>query len=412
MDIEKIRKDFPILKRKVNGHSLIYFDNAATTQKPKKVIDAISNFYKNKNANIHRGVHTLSQEATYLYEEAHKKVAKFINAKSFEEVIFVRNTTEGLNLLAYIFGKGYLKEGDIVLTTKLEHHSNILPWLYLKENKNIKVKMVEILPEGVIDLDDLEKKIKEGAKVLAITHISNVTGSITPLKEIIKKAHKEGTIVVADGAQAVPHIPVDVQDLDVDFYSFSGHKMLGPTGTGVLYGKKEILDKLPPFLSGGDMLENLSLENKKCQICLKTLPWKYEAGTANIEGAIGLSAAIEYLENLNFKEIIENERKLLKYALDEMKSFSNVIVYGPNDIKNRVGVIPFNVKNFSSSEVATIMDQYGIAIRSGYHCAQPFHNALNLNSTARVSFYIYNKIEEVKKFIKVLKKLNDVGKVY
>lgn len=412
MEIENIRKDFPILKRKINGHPLIYFDNAATTQKPKQVIDAITNFYKNKNANIHRGVYTLSQEATYLYEEAHKKVAKFINAKSFEEVIFVRNTTEGLNLLAYILGKGYLKEGDIVLTTKLEHHSNILPWLYLKEYKKIKVKMVEILPEGTIDLYDLEKKIKEGAKVLAITHISNVTGSITPLKEIIKKAHKEGTIVVTDGAQAVPHIPVDVQDLDVDFYSFSGHKMLGPTGIGVLYGKKEILDKLPPFLSGGDMLENISLENKKCQICLKTLPWKYEAGTSNIEGGIGLLAAIEYLEKLDFKEIIEHERNLLKYALDEMKSISNITIYGPNNIKNRVGVIPFNVKNFSSSEVATLMDQYGIAIRSGYHCAQPFHNVLNLNSTARVSFYIYNKIEEVEKFIKVLKKLNGVGKVY
>lgn len=412
MQIENIRKDFPILKRKINGHPLIYFDNAATTQKPKQVIDAISNFYKNKNANTHRGVHTLSQEATYLYEEAHKKVAKFINAKNWEEIIFVRNTTEGLNLLAYILGKGYLKEGDVVLTTKLEHHSNILPWLYLKEYKKIKVKMVEILQEGTIDLYDLEKKIKEGAKVLAITHISNVTGSITPLKEIIKKVHKEGTIVVTDGAQAVPHIPVDVQDLDVDFYSFSGHKMLGPTGIGVLYGKKEILDKLPPFLAGGDMLESLSLENKKCQICLKTLPWKYEAGTANIEGGIGLLAAIEYLENLDFKEIIEHERNLLKYALDEMKSFSNITVYGPNNIKNRVGVIPFNVKNFSSSEVATIMDQYGIAIRSGYHCAQPFHNFLNLNSTARVSFYIYNKIEEVEKFIKVLKKLNGVGKVY
>lgn len=412
MEIENIRKDFPILKRKVNGHPLIYFDNAATTQKPKQVIDAITNFYKNKNANIHRGVHTLSQEATFLYEEAHKKAAKFINAKNWEEIIFIRNTTEGLNLLAYILGKGYLKERDTILTTKLEHHSNILPWLYLKEYKNVKVKMVEILPEGVIDLDDLDKKIKEGAKVLAITHISNVTGSITPLKEIIKKAHKEGTIVVADGAQAVPHIPVDVQDLDVDFYSFSGHKMLGPTGIGVLYGKKEILDKLPPFLSGGDMLENLSLEDKKCQICLKTLPWKYEAGTANIEGAIGLSSAIKYLENLDFKEIIENERKLLKYALEEMKSFSNVTVYGPNNIKNRIGVIPFNVKNFISSEVATIMDQYGIAIRSGYHCAQPFHEALNLNSTVRVSFYIYNKVEEVEKFIKVLKKLNGVGKVY
>lgn len=405
MDIEKIRKDFPILKRRINGYPLIYFDNAATTQKPKIVIDSIIDFYENKNANIHRGVHTLSQETTFLYEEAHKKVAKFINAKSWEEIIFVRNTTEALNLLAYILGKGYLKEGDTVLSTKLEHHSNIIPWLFLKESINIKFKVVEITQEGILDLEDLEKKLKEGVKVLAITHISNVTGIITPLKEIIKKAHRQGAIVVVDGAQAAPHIPVDVQDLDVDFYSFSGHKMLGPTGIGVLYGKKELLNKLPPFLSGGDMLENLFLQNKKCQVCLKTLPWKYEAGTSNVEGAIGLSKAIEYLENLNFKEILENERNLLNYSIKKMKELKNIEIYGPKNLEDKIGVIPFNVKGYSSSEVAMILDQYGIAIRSGFHCAQPFHETLKLSSTARVSFYIYNTIGEVKKFLKVLEKI-------
>lgn len=405
MDINEIRSDFPILRRKINGNNLIYFDNAATTQKPKQVIDAISKYYKEKNANIHRGVHTLSQEATYLYEEAHKVTAEFINSKKWEEIIFVRNTTEALNLLSYILGKSYLKEGDLILTTKLEHHSNILPWLLLKEIKGIKVKLVEITKDGLLDLEDLENKLKEGAKVLTITHTSNITGWITPLKEIIKKAHREGAIVVVDGAQAVPHFKIDVQELDVDFYAFSGHKMLGPMGIGVLYGKEELLSKLPPFLSGGDMLDTLSLENKTCQICLKTLPWKYEAGTSNVEGAIGLMEAIKYIKNIGYDFILREEKKLLNFALNNLKEMKNIEIYGPLEEENKVGVIPFNVKGFSSNEVASILDQYGIAIRSGYHCAQPFHEALGISSSARMSFYLYNTIEEVKKAIKVLKKL-------
>ncbi len=405
MDINEIRRDFPILKRKINGHNLIYFDNAATTQKPKQVIDAISRFYKEKNANIHRGVHTLSQEATYLYEEAHKVAAEFINSKKWEEIIFVRNTTEALNLLSYVLGKGYLKEGDLVLSTKLEHHSNILPWLLLKEIKGIKVKLVEITKEGILDLEDLEKKLKEGAKILAMTHTSNITGWITPLKEIVKKAHREGAIVVSDGAQAVPHFKVDVQDIDVDFYAFSGHKMLGPMGIGVLYGKEELLSKLPPFLSGGDMLDTLSLKNKTCQLCLKTLPWKYEAGTSNVEGAIGLMEAIKYIKKIGWNFIVENEKKLLNFAMNNLKEMKNVEIYGPFEEENKVGVIPLNVKGFSSNEVASAFDQYGIAIRSGYHCAQPFHEALGIPSSARMSFYLYNTIEEVKKAISVLKKL-------
>jgi len=405
MDINEIRADFPILKKKINGNKLIYFDNAATTQKPRQVIDAISKFYKEKNANIHRGVHTLSQEATYLYEEAHKVVAEFINSKKWQEIVFVRNTTEALNLLSYILGKSYLKEGDLVLTTKLEHHSNILPWLLLKEIKGIRVKLVEITKEGILDLEDLENKLKEGAKVLAITHTSNVTGWITPLKEIIKKAKREGAIVVVDGAQAVPHFKVDVQELDVDFYGFSGHKMLGPMGIGVLYGKEELLSKLPPFLSGGDMLDTLTLTNKTCQLCLKTLPWKYEAGTSNVEGAIGIMEAIKYIKKIGWDFIAENEKKLLSFALNNLKEMKNIEIYGPKNDENRVGVIPFNVKGFSANEVATILDQYGIAIRSGYHCAQPFHEAIGIPSSARMSFYFYNKIEEVKKTISVLRKL-------
>lgn len=405
MNLAEIRKDFPILKRKINGHKLIYFDNAATTQKPVQVIRAIEKYYREKNANIHRGVHTLSQEATFLYEEAHKVVSSFINSKKWEEVIFVRNTTEALNLIAYTLGRGYLKEGDLVLTTKLDHHSNILPWLLLKEQKKIKVELVEITKEGTLDLEDLEDKLKKGPKVLAITHISNITGWITPLKEIVNKAHREGAVVVADGAQAAAHIPVDVQDLDVDFYAFSGHKMLGPMGIGVLYGKENLLSKLPPFLSGGDMLETLSLSSKTCQLCLKTLPWKYEAGTSNVEGAIGLMEAIKYIKNIGFDTILKEEKKLLKFTLENLKEIKNVEIYGPEDLENRIGVIPFNVKGFSANEVASVLDQYGIAIRSGYHCAQPFHEALNIPSSARVSFYIYNTIEEVKKFLKVLKKL-------
>ncbi len=405
MDIEKIRQDFPILKRKINGHNLIYFDNAATTQKPISVIEAISNFYKEKNANIHRGVHTLSQEATIFYEEVHKLVSKFINSKKWQEIIFVRNTTEALNLIAYTLGKGFLKKGDLVLTTKLEHHSNILPWMFLKEFKEIKVKLVDVLPNGTIDLKDLEDKLKEEPKVLAITHISNLTGSIVPLKEIIKKAHSYGTLVVADGAQAVPHIPVDVQDLDVDFYSFSAHKMLGPMGIGVLYGKEKYLSKLPPFLSGGDMLETLSLQYQKCQLCLKELPWKYEAGTSNVEGSAGFYEAINYLNRLGWENIINYEREILDYALKKFKEIKKAKIYGPEKIDEKVGVIPFNIEGYSPTEVATILDQFGIAIRSGYHCAQPLHEALNLKSTARVSFYIYNTKEEIEKFFEVLKNL-------
>ncbi len=405
MDVEKIRQDFPILKRKINGHNLIYFDNAATTQKPISVIEAISNFYKEKNANIHRGVHTLSQEATIFYEEAHKLVSKFINSKKWQEIIFVRNTTEALNLIAYTLGKGFLKKGDLVLTTKLEHHSNILPWMFLKEFKEIKVKLVDVLPDGTLDLKDLEDKLKEEPKVLSITHISNLTGYTVPLKEIIKKAHFYGTLVVADGAQAVPHIPIDVQELDVDFYSFSAHKMLGPMGIGVLYGKEKYLSKLPPFLSGGDMLENLSLQNKKCQLCLKELPWKYEAGTSNVEGSAGLYEAINYLNNLGWENIMNYERKILDYAINKFKEISKAKIYGPENIDERVGVIPFTIEGYFPTEIATILDQFGIAIRSGYHCAQPLHEALNLKSTARVSFYIYNTKEEIEKFFEVLKNL-------
>lgn len=405
MNLAEIRKDFPILKRKINGHKLIYFDNAATTQKPVQVIKAIEKYYREKNANIHRGVHTLSQEATFLYEEAHKVVSSFINSKKWEEVIFVRNTTEALNLISYTLGRGYLKEGDLVITTKLDHHSNILPWLLLKEQKKIKIELVEITGKGTLDLEDLEDKLKKGPKILAITHISNITGWITPLKDIIKKAHNEGAIVVVDGAQASAHIPIDVQDLDVDFYAFSGHKMLGPMGIGVLYGKEILLSKLPPFLSGGDMLETLSFSSKSCQLCLKTLPWKYEAGTSNVEGAIGLMEAIKYIKNIGFDTILKEEKKLLKFTLENLKEMKNVETYGPEDLENRIGVIPFNVKGFSANEVASVLDQYGIAIRSGYHCAQPFHESMNIPSSARVSFYIYNTIEEVKKFIKVLKKI-------
>ncbi|MEJ5166185.1 MAG: SufS family cysteine desulfurase [Thermoanaerobaculia bacterium] len=405
MELAEIRKDFPILKRKINGHKLIYFDNAATTQKPVQVIKAIEKYYREKNANIHRGVHTLSQEATFLYEEAHKVVSSFINSKKWEEVIFVRNTTEALNLIAYTLGRGYLNEGDLVLTTKLDHHSNILPWLLLKEQKKIRVELVEITKEGILDLEDLENKLKKGPKVLALSHISNITGWISPLKEIVKKAHREGAVVVADGAQAAAHIPVDVQELDVDFYAFSGHKMLGPMGIGVLYGKENLLSKLPPFLSGGDMLETLSLSSKTCQLCLKTLPWKYEAGTSNVEGAIGLMEAIKYIKKTGFDLILKEEKKLLKFTLENLKEMKNVEIYGPEDLENRIAVIPFNLKGFSSNEVASVLDQYGIAIRSGYHCAQPFHEALNIPSSARVSFYIYNTTEEVKKFLKVLKKL-------
>jgi cysteine desulfurase/selenocysteine lyase len=405
MDLAAIRADFPILARTVNGKPLAYLDNAATTQKPLPVLEAVDRYYRESNANVHRGVHTLASEATALYEEAHRKAAAFLHARSWQEIVFVRNTTEALNLASTALALGHLKPGDEVLITRVDHHSNIIPWFLLKERFGIQTRMVEALPDGTLDLADFRVKLASRPKVVALTHVSNVTGWIAPLEELVPMAHEAGAHVVVDGAQAVPHFPVDVQALDADFYAFSGHKLLAPMGIGVLYGKRELLAKLPPFLGGGDMLETVCVVGGACSLCLKALPWKYEAGTANVEGAVGLSAAIDYLGALGWPALMAHEEALFRRAVEGMRRMRHVRLIGPEDLSRRVPCVPFTVEGLSASEVATALDGEGIAIRSGFHCAQPLHERLGLPASARISLAFYNTTEEVDRCLAALEAL-------
>jgi len=408
-DPYKVREDFPILKRKINNHPLIYFDNAATSQKPRQVIEALKDFYERRNANVHRAVHTLSLEATELYEEAHEEAAKFIGAESIEEIVFVRGTTEAINLVAYSWGLHNLKPGDEVLVTLMEHHSNIVPWEILSRIKGFRVKYADINPDGTLDYEALKGMLTPKVKLVCITHVSNVTGVINDVKWVAELAHEKGALVLVDGAQSVPHMSVDVQDVDCDFLAFSGHKMLGPTGIGVLYAKKEILEKMEPFHGGGEMIREVSFnpETRTCTISWNTLPWKFEAGTPDIGGAVGLKAAIEYLSALGMENVKAHECNLTDYTLKRLKECSKVIVYGPKDAKQKCGIIPFNVEGFNSHDVALILDSYGIMIRSGFHCAQPLHQKFKIPSSARASFYIYNTREEIDRFIEALKEIEE-----
>ncbi len=410
MDIQALRNDFPILKRKVNDNPLIYFDNAATTQKPQQVIDAITSFYENNNANVHRAIHTLSLEATDLYENARIKIAKFVNAKEWEEVVFVRGTTEAINLVAYSWGLNNLCKGDEVLVSLMEHHSNIVPWEITSKIKGFKIKYAKVNADGTLDYDDFEKQFSNKTKIACLSHVSNVTGIINDVKRITKAAHDNGTLMLIDGAQSVPHMNVDVQDLDADFLAFSGHKMLGPTGIGVLYGKKEVLQKMPPFQGGGEMIKEVSFTpNSGCSITWNDLPWKFEAGTPDICGAVCLAEAVKYLEAIGMDQVLSHEKELTKYAVERMQECSKVTIYGSGDISKKCGIIPFSVKGLSSHDVALICDNYGIMIRSGYHCAQPLHEeVLKLQSTDRASFYIYNTKEEIDRFVEVL---NEMGQL-
>ncbi|MEM2912228.1 MAG: cysteine desulfurase [Candidatus Bathyarchaeia archaeon] len=406
-DPYKIREDFPILKRKINNHPLIYFDNAATSQKPKQVIEAVKEYYEKHNANVHRAVHTLSLEATDLYESAHEEVAKFINAKGIEEIIFLRGTTEAINLVAYSWGIRNLNREDEVLIPLMEHHSNIVPWEILSKIKRFKIKYANLNADGTLNYEVLEKAISEKTKMVSITHVSNVTGVINNVKRVIKTAHEQGALVLVDGAQSVPHIPVDVRDLDADFLAFSGHKMLAPTGIGVLYGKRELLAEMEPFHGGGEMIRDVSFDpvKRRCLISWNALPWKFEAGTPNISGAIGLMAAIKYLKSLGMENVQSHECTLTEYALKRMKECEKVKVYGPEEASARCGIIPFNIEGFNSHDIALFLDSYGIMIRSGFHCAQPLHQKLGLSSSARASFYIYNTREEIDQFIEALKEI-------
>jgi len=405
LDPYKVREDFPILKRKINGHPLIYFDNAATSQKPKQVIEAVKDYYENHNANVHRAIHTLSQEASQLYEDAHEEVAKFINAKSVEETIFLRGTTEAINLVAYSLGHHALKKDDEVVVTLMEHHSIIIPWEIVSKARGFKLRYADINPDGTLDYEVLEKTITDKTKIVCFSHVSNVTGVVNDVKRIARVAHEHGALVLVDGAQSVPHMPIDIRDLDVDFFAFSGHKMLAPTGIGVLYGKRSVLQQMEPFQGGGEMIKDVSfdLKSRRCSISWNDLPWKFEAGTPNISGGIGLLEAVRYLKKLGMENVKAHEFMLTEYAMKRLQECAKVVIYGPKDPSGKSGIIPFGVEDLSSHDVALFLDNYGIMVRSGFHCAQPLHKTMKLQSSARASFYVYNTCEEIDRFVEVLK---------
>lgn len=407
LDSLKIREDFPILKRKINNYPLIYFDNAATSQKPRQVIEAIKDFYENHNANVHRAIHTLSQEASELYENAHEEVANFIGANGMEEIIFVKGTTEAINLVAYAWGLRNLKRNDEVIVSLMEHHSNIVPWELLSKINGFHIKYIDVNADGTLNYEDFEGKISRKTKIVCLSHVSNVSGVVNNVKKLAKIAHEHGALILVDGAQSVPHLPVNVKSLDVDFLAFSGHKMLGPTGIGVLYGKREILEKMEPFQGGGEMIREVSFNstNKRCFITWNDLPWKFEAGTPNIGGGIGMMEAIKYLRRIGMENVEAHEHMLTEYALRTMQKLPKVRIYGPIEASAKCGIIPFGVNNLGSHDIALFLDNYGIMIRSGFHCAQPLHQRLKLKSSARASFYIYNTREEIDRFIEVLKEI-------
>jgi len=400
LDPYEIRNDFPILRRKIGEKPLIYFDNAATTQKPTSVIEAEKRFYEEANANIHRAVHTLSYESTVLYENAHKKVADFIGAKNWREIVFTRNATESINLVAYGWALHNLREGDEILITVMEHHSDIVPWQMLRDSKGVELRFLDVYDDGRLKLDDLPKLLSERTKLVGIIHASNVLGLVNPVEEIVREAKKVGALVLVDAAQSVPHFPIDVSRLGCDFLVASGHKMLAPTGTGFLYGRSELLEAMEPFLYGGDMIETVTLE----KTTWNELPWKYEAGTPNIAGAVGLGAAVDYLTGLGMERIIAHERELLNYAFEVLSDFPWIEIYGPKckDVES-VGVISFNIKGVHPHDVAGILDEEGIAVRSGHNCTQPLMRRLGIENAVRVSFYLYNTRQEIDKLIAVLR---------
>ncbi len=399
-DVEDVRKDFPILSRSVNGKPLVYLDNAATTQKPKSVIDNITHYYNYENANIHRGLHFLSELATESYEQARLKVKEFINAMSVSEIVFVRGTTEAINLLsATMCRSGFLKEGDEIIISHMEHHANIVPWQLICKRKKINLKVIPITEAGELDLDEYKRMITGKTKLVSIVHISNSLGTVNPVKEIIEIAHQNDIPVLLDGAQAAPHIPIDVQKLDCDFYAFSGHKLFGPTGIGVLYGKTKYLDKLPPYQGGGDMIRTVTFE----ETTFDDLPQKFEAGTPNIAGGIGLGAAIDYLNLFDREELKRHEDHLLNYTTERLLEIDGIKIIG--NAKEKASVISFIVEGIHPYDIGTIIDTHGVAIRTGHHCCQPVMSRYEVPATARASFAFYNTEEESDIFINGLKKV-------
>jgi len=388
-NVEEIRQDFPILQREVYGRPLIYLDNAATTQKPRSVVEAISNEYYSTNANVHRGVHFLSQKATDLHEAARERVRQFINARSTAEVLFTRGTTESLNLVASSFGEAFLKEGDEVIVSVMEHHSDIVPWQLLRERKGIVIRVIPMDDSGRLDLEAYERLFSERTRLVCVAHVSNVLGTVNPVKQMAATAHAHGAYMLVDGAQSIPHFKVDVQDLDCDFLTFSGHKIYGPTGIGVLYGRESLLEKMPPYQGGGEMIARVTFEHTTYE----RLPYKFEAGTPDYVGTHALAAAIDYVETLGMDEIAAHEHRLTQYAMERLGAIKDMHLYGTTPDKD--AVVAFNVGNIHPLDLGTLLDRLGIAIRTGHHCAQPLMQRCGVEGMARASFALYNTLDEI-----------------
>ena len=398
-DLEQIRQDFPILQRQVYGRPLVYLDNGATTQKPRCVVEAMTEEYYNVNANVHRGVHFLSQKATDLHEQSRETVRRFLNANSVNEIIFTRGTTESMNLVASCFSEAFMQEGDEVIISTLEHHSNIVPWQLAQNRKGIKLRVIPITDEGNICLDEYEKLFTNRTRIVSVAHVSNVLGTINPVKEMIEIAHAHGVPVLIDGAQSTPHMAVDVQQLDCDFFAFSGHKMYGPTGVGVLYGREKWLDRLPPYMGGGEMIKRVSFE----QTTFNELPYKFEAGTPDFVGIAALREAIDYIERIGIEQIAAHEHELLEYATSQMMEIPGMRIFGTSE--NKCALISFLIGNEHHYDIGMLLDKLGIAVRTGHHCAQPLMTSLGIEGTVRASFALYNTREEIDTFIAALRRI-------
>ncbi len=394
----QVRSDFPILQRQINGQPLIYFDNAATSQKPLAVLQAMDFYYRHSNANVHRGVHTLGNEATEAYEGAREKIARFINAPSPHEIIYTRNASEAINLVAYSWGMSTLERGDEIILSVMEHHSNLIPWQFVAQKTGACLRFIQITPEGELDLEHFRSLLGDRTRLVAVTHVSNMLGSINPVREVIELAHRYGAKVLLDGCQSVPHMPVDVQALDCDWLAFSGHKMGGPTGIGVLYGKRELLRAMPPFLGGGEMIADVYWDHAT----YADIPHKFEAGTPAIAQAVGLGAAVDYLSQIGLERVHAHEQKLTARLLEGLQRIPGITIYGPKDPTRRAGLVSFSAEGIHPHDLSTLLDEQGIAIRAGHHCTQPLHRHLQVQSTARASVYLYNTLAEVDRFLEVL----------
>jgi len=404
LDVTKIRSDFPILDREVHpGVPLVYLDSTATTQKPRSVINDMDSFYRTNNANIHRGIHVLAEEATAMYEDSRAKVARFINSASSRQVIFTRNATESINLVAYSWARANLKRGDLIILTEMEHHSNLIPWQILASERGVRLEFIPVNEAGSLDLQVYQQLLQQEPRLVAFTHMSNVLGTINPAQEIIRQAHLVGAVTLLDGAQSVPHIPVDVQVLDVDFMAFSAHKMLGPTGIGVLYGKLGLLENMPPFLGGGDMIKTVHMRS----FVPNSLPHKFEAGTPAIVEAIGFGSALDYLNGIGMRQVEAHEQEMIRHALERLEEVPGLKVFGPS-AEHKGAVAAFSLDDIHPHDVAQILDRYGLAVRAGHHCAQPLHEKLGIPATTRASFYIYNMPDEIDRLVAGIYKVKNL----